>query len=115
MTLPLGAQAATTVSATAEPIAYGDAGEVNVTVTPSDATGRVELRNGDTVVGEADLVDGAADIALAARSLEPGSHRHVGDVRRRRHAPAVDELRDGHRHEGHADGGRGRDARRSCR
>ena len=75
VTLPLGAQAESTVSATSESFAYGEAGEVNVTVTPSDATGQVELRNGDTLVGEADLVDGAADIALAARSLEPGSHR----------------------------------------
>ncbi len=75
VTLPLGAQAATTVSAASDPFEYGTAGQVDVTVMPSDATGRVELRNGDSVVGAADLAEGEAHIALAARSLEPGTYR----------------------------------------
>ena len=60
VTLPLGAQAESTVSATADRSSYGEAGEVNVTVDPSDATGDVQVFEGEQLLGEQTLTDGAA-------------------------------------------------------
>ena len=84
VTLPIGTKGTSTVSATADPIEYGDAGQVDVTVTPSDAAGTVELVDGDTVIGDAVLVNGVATIDIDALSLAPRTYRlavrYVGDA-----------------------------------
>ena len=62
------------MSATAAQITYGAAGSVVATVTPSDATGTVTVSLGANVLGSAPLSGGTANVALAAKSLEPGTH-----------------------------------------
>ncbi|CUR55722.1 5'-Nucleotidase domain-containing protein [metagenome] len=82
--LPLTASP-TTVRATAGPMTYGTDGEVAVTV-ESDlpATGLVEVRNGDTVIGTATLADGVATVVLPGTSLPVGSNAltvsYLGDT-----------------------------------
>ena len=63
-----------TVSATADPFVYGRAGSVDVTVDPTDATGTVQVFDGETLLGEQTLTDGAATVTIPARTLRPGSH-----------------------------------------
>jgi 5'-nucleotidase len=62
------------VSATAERFVYGRAGSVDVTVEPTDATGTVQVFDGEKLLGEQTLTDGAATVNVPARSLRPGSH-----------------------------------------
>ena len=58
---------ATTTAATAEPVTYGDAGTVSVTVeSATTPTGTVEIRDGTDPVGSATLTDGAATVTLPA-------------------------------------------------
>ena len=64
----------TEVSATAAPFAYGADGVVVATVSPSAASGEVQVVDGETVLGSTTLVDGTAEVALPARSLRPGAH-----------------------------------------
>ncbi|MFC7485589.1 ExeM/NucH family extracellular endonuclease [Knoellia sp. CPCC 206453] len=77
-------QAGSSVSATAAQITYGAAGSVVANVTPSDATGTVTVSLGANVIGSAALSGGTANVALAAKSLEPGTHvltvAYSGDV-----------------------------------
>ncbi|MDR7251881.1 hypothetical protein J2X46_000853, partial [Nocardioides sp. BE266] len=76
-------KASSTVSGTAADVTWGQAGSVSVTVTPSAATGTVELYDGATKLGEGTLSSGATSVAIAARALEPGSHsltvKYLGD------------------------------------
>jgi 2',3'-cyclic-nucleotide 2'-phosphodiesterase (5'-nucleotidase family) len=69
-------QAPTTVTGTSSPITYGQAGAVAVTVTSSSGTptGKVDLVDGDTVVGTGTLADGTASISVSGTSLTVGSH-----------------------------------------
>ena len=64
----------TVVSGAGTTYTYGRAGSVEVTVTPGEATGTVSLRDGDTVLGTATLVDGKADVAIEAKALSVGTH-----------------------------------------
>ncbi|MFZ2510002.1 MAG: 5'-nucleotidase C-terminal domain-containing protein [Gordonia sp. (in: high G+C Gram-positive bacteria)] len=77
VSISLGERAATSVSATAAPITYGQAGSVEVSVAPADATGAVELVSAGQTVATADLVDGSASFALDALSLPVGSHPYT--------------------------------------
>ena len=65
---------ASSVSATAGQITYGQAGSVVATVTPSDATGTVTVSRGATQLGSATVSNGTATVPLAAKSLEPGTY-----------------------------------------
>ena len=55
-----------------------------MTVTPATATGTVEVRNGDTLLGTSTLVGGTADVSISAFALQPGTHtltvRYLGDA-----------------------------------
>ncbi|MCW2832783.1 MAG: yhcR [Nocardioides sp.] len=68
--VPIG----TTVSGAADPIVYGTDGTVTVRVAPSGATGTVELRNGETVLGTGTLVAGTARITVGGTALAVGPH-----------------------------------------
>jgi predicted extracellular nuclease len=63
-----------TVSATADRMVYGKAGTVEVTVDPADATGTVSVREGEKLLGSATVTDGAASVAIARKTLKPGTH-----------------------------------------
>jgi 5'-nucleotidase len=63
-----------TVSATADRFVYGRAGSVDVTVDPTDASGNVQVFDGEQLLGEQTLTDGAATVTIPARALRPGSH-----------------------------------------
>ncbi|MCB0905965.1 MAG: 5'-nucleotidase C-terminal domain-containing protein [Nocardioidaceae bacterium] len=65
---------ASTVTATADPITYGAAGAVEVTVDPVAATGSVDVLDGADVIGTGTLTAGAASILVPAGTLSPGSH-----------------------------------------
>ncbi len=71
------------VSGTAADITWGAAGSVEVTVTPSTATGTVELYDGTTLLGDAELDGGGATIAIEAGALAVGDHtltlKYLGD------------------------------------
>jgi 2',3'-cyclic-nucleotide 2'-phosphodiesterase (5'-nucleotidase family) len=69
-------QAPTKVTSTSSPIVYGQAGAIAVTVTSSGGTptGKVDLLDGDTVVGTGTLADGTASISVSGTSLTVGSH-----------------------------------------
>ena len=67
-------KATSTVSGTAPDITWGDAGSVSVTVSPSAASGSVEVYDGATKLGEATLTGGQASVALPAKSLSVGAH-----------------------------------------
>ena len=84
--LDLPAVTASSVSATAGDLVYGTDGTVTATVTSdSPATGTVELRDGDTVVGSAPVTDGTATITVPGTALQPGAHTltvaYLGDDR----------------------------------
>ena len=72
-----GEPAPTTVTATAENIPYGTAGEVEVDVDSAQPlSGTVEVRDGTRVLGSAMLAaDGTATVTLPPRSLPVGTHR----------------------------------------
>ncbi len=74
----------TNVTATAEPMTYGTDGTVDVTVTPTDATGTVTVLNGETTLGNATLAGGSAAVTIAGKALAPGTHtltvRYAGDA-----------------------------------
>ncbi len=70
-------KAPTTVSATDTTVQWAKSGSVSVSVAPASATGTVELHAGSTRLGSATLSGGTATIALAARSLEVGTHTLV--------------------------------------
>jgi hypothetical protein len=65
-----------TVAGADASVAYGKAVSVSVDVTADGTTptGSVSVRDGETVLGTADLAAGHASVAVPARSLEPGTH-----------------------------------------
>lgn len=71
------------VAGAAAPYTYGKAGTVVVSVAPSGATGKVEVRKGGDLVGTATVTSGAATVELPATGLVPGTHqlalRYLGD------------------------------------
>lgn len=62
------------VTAAAATIAYGKAGTVQVRVSPTNATGTVEVKRGSTVLGTATVTNGSATVTVGARTLTPGTH-----------------------------------------
>lgn len=77
--LDLPDPAVTTLTADAEPVPYGSEGTVQVRVSSDSADGapiggQVTVRDGDRVLGTADVADGTASVVLLARSLEMGQH-----------------------------------------
>jgi 5'-nucleotidase len=76
-------KASSSVSGTAADITWGNAGSVSVTVTPSAATGTVELYDGATKLGEGTLSGGTTSVAIAAKALAVGTHsltlKYLGD------------------------------------
>lgn len=68
---------ASAVAATADPITYGAAGTVEVTVDPAEATGTVDVLDGSDVIGTGTLTAGAASILIPAGTLTPGTHSLV--------------------------------------
>lgn len=94
--LPATAQdgrTATTVSADDVEGTYGQTTDLAISVTPSDATGAVTVKDGATTLGSATLADGAATYTIGATALEPGEHtltlRYGGDAD---HAPATSTV-----------------------
>jgi len=73
----------TSVAATGGSASYGEDVSIPVTVTPSSATGPVEVRDGDLLLGTATLSDGAASVLVPGGSLMPGTHEltviYLGD------------------------------------
>ena len=67
----------TTVTGTDTTVQWAKAGSVTVSVAPAAATGTVELYDGATKLGSATLSGGSATFALAAKSLEVGTHTLV--------------------------------------
>ncbi len=67
-------KAPTTVAARDTTIQWAKGGSVQVTVSPAEATGTVELRDGTRRLGTATLVDGEARIAIARKALDVGRH-----------------------------------------
>ena len=66
---------ASTVSATAEPVVYGQVPRIKVTVTATPKpTGQVEVREGATTLATVALRNGKATITLARDALAPGTH-----------------------------------------
>lgn len=72
------------VSGTAADITWGQAGAVRATVTPSTATGVVELYDGAVKIGEGTLTGDATTITVPAGALGVGSHtltlKYLGDA-----------------------------------
>ena len=71
-----GARAAvdSSVSANGTSMVYGTAGTIVANVTPSYATGDVQVLDGATVLGTGTLSGGSATINIPGTSLQPGSH-----------------------------------------
>ncbi|MFB9315041.1 5'-nucleotidase C-terminal domain-containing protein [Nocardioides plantarum] len=69
---------ATTVTGTADPVGFGEAATVHVTVTPdtgtADPAGTVTLLDGATEIGTVTLADGEGDITVPASALDPGDN-----------------------------------------
>jgi 5'-nucleotidase len=74
----------TTVAATGGPVVFGTDWNAAVTVTPSTATGQVEVLDGTTSLGTATLSNGAASVAINGTALQPGTHtlrvNYAGDA-----------------------------------
>ncbi|MCD6639990.1 MAG: ExeM/NucH family extracellular endonuclease [Nocardioides sp.] len=65
---------ATTTTATAQKQEFGKAGQVAVTVAPSEATGDVQLLQGDTIIATGSLTGGAATLTVPAKRFAVGRH-----------------------------------------
>lgn len=76
--------APTTLSGTIRSFRYGERGKVAVSIEPTTAKGKVEVRKGTKLLASGTLAAGKATITLPARSLLPGSHsltlRYGGDA-----------------------------------
>uniref|UniRef100_UPI00286DA0E6 5'-nucleotidase C-terminal domain-containing protein n=1 Tax=Nocardioides sp. TaxID=35761 RepID=UPI00286DA0E6 len=74
----------TVVTGSSAPIQWSKGGNVAVRVTPTSATGTVELFHGSTRLGVATLSGGTASIAVAAKALPVGTHtlvvRYLGNA-----------------------------------
>jgi len=90
---PTGGLTPTSVESAAGSLTYGTDGTVDVTVTPSTATGTVTVSNGLSTVGSATLSDGSAAVSIPGTALEPGSYtltvRYSGDAA---HQPSSGSL-----------------------
>ncbi|HXH79948.1 Ig-like domain-containing protein, partial [Nocardioides sp.] len=90
---PVPAPTGTVVAGAAAPITYGQAGSVSVTVSPSAASGTVELSRSGTVLANAAVSQGRATLVLPARALPVGDHvltlRYGGDARHRASSSTV--------------------------
>jgi predicted extracellular nuclease len=79
----------TSVSATGGPVSFGTDWTAHVTVSPSAATGTVEVLDGTTSLGTATLTGGSADVTISGTALQQGDHtltvRYLGDAE---HAPS---------------------------
>ncbi len=62
------------VAANGTSMVYGTAGTIVANVTPSYATGDVQVLDGATVLGTGTLSGGSATINIPGTALEPGSH-----------------------------------------
>ncbi|WP_167880569.1 ExeM/NucH family extracellular endonuclease [Nocardioides guangzhouensis] len=84
----------TSVSATAEDMAYGTGGSVEVAVSPASATGQVTLLDGTREIAVATLADGSATIPVPGDALEPGAHtltvQYAGDAAHAASSTTVD-------------------------
>ncbi len=67
----------TTVSGAATTWQWAKGGSVTITVSPSAATGKVELYNGATKLGEATLSGGSAKVVVASKALDAGTYTLV--------------------------------------
>lgn len=67
------ASSTTTISAKASAITYGRSGVVDV-VGPPGASGLVQVKAGDAMVGLGGMMDGAAQVTLGKTALQPGTH-----------------------------------------
>lgn len=80
---PAAAPVESSITATADDVAFGQDTVVKATVTPATATGSVEVREGDTLLGTGTLADGTVTVTIKAGTLAPGSHdltvRYLGD------------------------------------
>jgi 5'-nucleotidase len=74
--VPAAPPVATTVTGTADKVTYGEEGTVEVQVHSTNPTsGTVEVRDGDRVLGSADVAEnGSASVTLPPRSLPVGTH-----------------------------------------
>ncbi|WP_183098849.1 ExeM/NucH family extracellular endonuclease [Nocardioides pelophilus] len=79
------AKADSTVTGTNVSQVYGQGSSMHVTVSADGVvpTGRVVLRVGDVVLGQAQLTDGEADVPILSKRVGPGSHQvtisYLGD------------------------------------
>jgi len=84
----------TSISATADPMGFGSAGAVHVTVDPGQATGRVTVLDGTRPLGTAMLASGSATVSLPPTALTPGHHgltvSYAGDATTTAASTAVD-------------------------
>lgn len=64
----------TTISGTAETVAYGSRGRVEVAVAPATATGTVTVSRGSERLGSTRLDEGEGVVTLGRRSLPVGTH-----------------------------------------
>lgn len=75
--------AGTTVSATGGPVTRGTGWNAAVTVSPTTATGEVEVLDGTTSLGTANVSNGSASVPIAGDALPIGNHtltvRYAGD------------------------------------
>ena len=77
--------AVTAVAGASAPYRYGQRGVVTVSVSPSSATGEVEVMRGSRVLATGTVTNGKARVVLPVRSLPPGRHdltvSYTGDAR----------------------------------
>ena len=76
VTVPVTVPVRTVTSATADPMVYGTAGEVAVTVTSTrETTGTVQLLDGETLVATGAVApDGTATLSVPGTALPAGQH-----------------------------------------
>ncbi|MBW9210078.1 Ig-like domain repeat protein [Mumia sp. zg.B21] len=79
------APAPSSVKASAASTRYGVSPRVSVSVSPSTAGGRVEVRKGGTLLARSTVTKGRATVVLPRTALKPGTHtlsvRYLGDTK----------------------------------
>lgn len=72
---PIGpVQAPTSLTAAASGSAYGTPATITVSASPATATGAVQVKNGDTLVGSGTLAGGRAAVTIPGTALTAGAH-----------------------------------------